>query len=115
MMPKRKGSVAKRSLPSDISRMIEEARFPVATTVSAGLTLLYWQIGTRIRVDILAHWRAEYGKHILVTLSHELMVQSGPGYSASNLPGTATFAAAFPTMETVALLGRQRQTRSVKS
>jgi len=107
MMPKRKGSVAKRSLPSDISRMIEEARFPVATTVSAGLTLLYWQIGTRIRVDILAHRRAEYGKQILVTLSQGLLPAFGRGFGEKNLRRMVQFAEAFPDQEIVAALLRQ--------
>ena len=107
MTPKRKGSVVKRSLLSDISSMIEEARSAVALTVNAGLTLLYWQIGTRIHEDILAHRRAEHGKQILVTLSQELMAQFGPGYSASNLSRMVTFAEAFPSREILASLLRQ--------
>ena len=107
MTPKRKGPVVKRSLLNDISRMIEEARSAVAVTVNAGLTILYWQIGRRIRKDILAHQRAEYGKQILVTLSQELMAEFGPGFSASNLSRMVTFAEAFPDKEIVASLIRQ--------
>jgi hypothetical protein len=32
--------------------------------VNAGLTLLYWQIGQRIRTDVLQKKRAEYGEEI---------------------------------------------------
>lgn len=40
-------------LLGDIRRMIEDARSAVATAVNAGLTMLYWHIGKRIREDVL--------------------------------------------------------------
>src|SRR6266540_5871751 len=105
-MPKRKGLIGRPSLLNDISRMIEDARSAVARTVNAGLTILYWQIGTRIQEDILAHQRADYGKQILVTPSQELMAEFGPGYSASNLSRMVTFAEAFPEKEIVVSMMR---------
>ncbi len=59
-------------LIGDIRRLIETARHNVAVTVNAGLTILYWQIGSRIRQDILEEKRAEYGKEIVSTLSQQL-------------------------------------------
>ncbi len=59
-------------LTSDIRRLIETARHNVAVTVNAGLTLLYWQIGDRIRQHVLKKKRAEYGKEIVATLSRQL-------------------------------------------
>jgi len=41
------------NLIGDIRRLIATARHNVAVTVNAGLTILYWQIGNRIRQDIL--------------------------------------------------------------
>ena len=35
-------------LISDIRSLVETARQNVAVTVNAGLTILYWQIGSRI-------------------------------------------------------------------
>lgn len=40
-------------LVGDIRSLIETARHNVAVMVNAGLTILYWQIGNRIRQDIL--------------------------------------------------------------
>ena len=57
------------NLIGDIRRFIETARQNVAVTVNAGLTILYWQIGSRIRQDILKEKKAEYGREIVVTLS----------------------------------------------
>ena len=59
-------------LIGDIRSLIETARHNVAVTVNAGLTILYWQIGSRIRQDILKEKRAEYGREIVVTLSRQL-------------------------------------------
>ena len=65
-----------KSISSDlignIRSLIETARQNVAITVNAGLTVLYWQIGSRIRQDILKEKRAEYGKEIVATLSRQL-------------------------------------------
>ena len=48
-------------LIEDIRQMIGEARRSVATTVNAGLTLLYWRIGKRIVDEVLGKERAAYG------------------------------------------------------
>ncbi|MBP9077454.1 MAG: hypothetical protein KBG02_11380 [Haliscomenobacter sp.] len=46
--------------------MIEEARTAVSQTLHVGLTLMYWNIGKRIRQDILENERAEYGASIVL-------------------------------------------------
>jgi Protein of unknown function (DUF1016). len=43
--------------------MIEETRATVAATVNAGLTILYWRVGKRIREEVLHCERAECGQH----------------------------------------------------
>ena len=70
------------NLIGDIRRFIETARQNVAVTVNAGLTILYWQIDSRIRQDILKEKRAEYGREIVVTLSRQLVKEFGNGFSA---------------------------------
>ena len=66
------------NLFSDIHRMIEDARSAVASAVNAGLTMLYWHIGRRIREDVLNEKRAQYGKEIVVTLSQQLEPRIAP-------------------------------------
>jgi predicted nuclease of restriction endonuclease-like (RecB) superfamily len=94
-------------LISDIRSLIETARHNVAVTVNAGLTILYWQIGDRIRQDILKKKRAEYGKEIVATLSQELTKEYGNGFSYSGLTRMVRFAEAFPDTQIVATLSRQ--------
>lgn len=73
-------------LIGDVRSLIETARQNVAVAVNAGLTILYWQIGSRIRQDILKEKRAEYGKEILATLSQELTKEYGNGFSYTAHP-----------------------------
>lgn len=83
-------------LLSELRGLILVARQQVAQTVNAGLTMLYWQLGTRIRKDILKEKRAEYGQEILQSLSAKLAAEFGRGYSARNLANMVRFAEVFP-------------------
>jgi DUF1016 N-terminal domain len=66
-------------LAADIRAFIEAARLRVAQTVNAELVLRNWQIGNRIRRDILQETRAEYGDQIVSTLSRQLTTEYGAG------------------------------------
>ncbi len=85
--PKRTGSQklrarAKKAQPSvpvtserlltDLRDLILAARQDVARAIDSGLVALYWQIGQRIRQNILQEERAEYGKAIVVSLVRQL-------------------------------------------
>lgn len=94
-------------LIGDIRSLIETARHNVAVTVNAGLTTLYWQIGNRIRQDILKEKRAEYGREIVVTLSRQLAVEYGRGFSKRNLFNMIRFTEVFPDERIVHALSAQ--------
>jgi len=94
-------------LISDIRSIIKTARHNVAVTVNAGLTLLYWQIGNRIRQDILKEKRADYGEKIISTLSIQLVKEFGNGFSRPNLFRMVRFAEVFPDGKIVSTLSRQ--------
>ena len=94
-------------LIGDISKLIETAKHNVAVTVNAGLTILYWQIGNRIRQDILKEKRARYGEETLPTLSAKLVPEFGNGFSVRNLSRMVRFAEVFPEGKIVSTLSRQ--------
>ena len=94
-------------LIGDIRRLIEIARHNVAVTVNAGLTILYWQIGNRIRQDILKEKRADYGEEIISTLSIQLVEEFGNGFSRPNLFRMVRFAEVFPEGNIVSTLSIQ--------
>ena len=96
-----------KQLLSDIRNFIESAREQTAQVVNAGLVLLYWSIGNRIRRDILKQKRAEYGEEIVPTLSVQLETEYGRGFSRANLFNMIRFAEVFSDSKIVQTLSRQ--------
>ena len=68
---------------------------------------LHWQIGSRIRQDILKEKRADYGEEIISTLSRQLAVEYGRGFSRRNLFNMIRFAEVFPDERIVHALSAQ--------
>jgi hypothetical protein len=85
-----------RTLYTEIRSLIESTRGQVAQAVNSGLVLMYWQIGMLIRKNVLGEERAEYGKQIVQTLSAQLILEYGEGFSERNLAYMVRFAETFP-------------------
>ena len=75
--------------------------------IDSGLVTLYWQVGRRIRQDILQEKRAEYGEEIVATLSRQLAAEFGRVFEEKNLRRMIQFAEVFPDQEIVVSLTRQ--------
>jgi len=71
------------------------------------MVLLYWDIGERIRTEILFDERAEYGKRVVTALSDQLSRQYGPGFTRTNLFNMIRFAEVFPDRSIVHSLSGQ--------
>ena len=89
---------------TDLRAMITGAQTRVAVAVNRELVLLYWDLGHRIRVEILREERAEYGERIVATLSHQLTEEFGKGYTRSNLVRMMQLAELFPDRSIVQTL-----------
>ena len=63
------------SLFADIRSMVHSARRQAAQAINVSMVALYWQIGERIKREVLGDKRAAYGKKILATLSQELTTE----------------------------------------
>lgn len=98
---------AATGLLSEVRELIISARQSVARTVNAGMTFLYWQVGNRIRREILKEKRAEYGAEIVVTLSRQLEEEFGQGFGEKNLRRMVQFAELFQSQKIVVALLRQ--------
>ena len=101
------GGTLEKQLLADIRTLIEQARATVAVAVNAGLTMLYWQIGKRLREEVLKGRRAEYGEKIVSALSRQLTAQFGSGFGRRNLFHMIRFAEVFPDLEIVSALRAQ--------
>lgn len=104
---KHKPSTTATALIDDLRNMIEKTRQSVASAVNAGLTLLYWHVGNRIRMEILQEERAGYGKEIVVTLSRQLVIDYGNGFSDKNLRRMIQFSETFSDEQIVVSLIRK--------
>ncbi|MGO8749537.1 MAG: PDDEXK nuclease domain-containing protein [Thermoguttaceae bacterium] len=94
-------------LLSDIRGLIEQARRQVARTVNSAMVGLYWNIGKRIREDVLHEQRAGYGEEVVQTVSAQLALEYGRGFGRTNLFYMVQFAEAFPDVEIVQTLSGQ--------
>jgi predicted nuclease of restriction endonuclease-like (RecB) superfamily len=95
------------SVLAEVRGFILEARQQTARMVNAGLTLLYWRVGDRIRREILGEERAEYGAEIVSALGRQLEQEFGRGFAEKNLRRMVQFAEVFPDREIVVSLIRQ--------
>ncbi|MDR0982492.1 MAG: PDDEXK nuclease domain-containing protein [Culturomica sp.] len=67
-------------LYNDVCSLIENTRQRLATTINAEACMLHWQIGKRIKEDVLFNKRAEYGKQIIKNLAVALVEKYGKGW-----------------------------------
>jgi predicted nuclease of restriction endonuclease-like (RecB) superfamily len=83
----------------DIRSLIDAARQRASAAVNAELTMLYWQVGTRVRAQALQGKRAEYGQQLIAGLAKELALAYGRGWGEQNLRHCLQLAQSFPDQE----------------
>lgn len=96
-----------KGLLTDVRELILTTRQTVAQGVNSALVLLYWNIGQRIRTDILQEKRAGYGEKIVSALSAQLTAEFGRGFGARSLFRMIRFAEVFPEAGIVSALRTQ--------
>lgn len=74
-----------QNLYADVCHIIDETRTRVAVYVNAEVCMTNWQVGKRIKEDVLYNKRAEYGKQIVKNLSVRLTERYGKGWSEKTL------------------------------
>jgi predicted nuclease of restriction endonuclease-like (RecB) superfamily len=99
--------VAPETLLQDLRALIAASRQDVARSVNSALVVLYWNVGQRIRQDILKERRAGYGQRIVHALSAGLTAEYGDGFSRPNLFRMIRLAEVFPDSAIVSTLSRQ--------
>lgn len=73
------------ALFEDVSTLIASARARAAASVNAELTMLYWQVGRRVREEVLGGERAGYGQQLVSALARRLKSEYGQGWSEQQL------------------------------
>jgi len=95
------------ALLGDIRSLVESTRIRVAVGVNAEMVLLYWDIGERIRKEILGDERAAYGRQVVSMVSDQLSTRYGRGFTKTNLFHMIRFTETFPDRQKVYTLCRQ--------
>jgi len=95
------------SLLKDVCQLIEQARQSTARAVNSAMVMLYWNVGERIRRDILKEQRAEYGAEIVPALSTQLTQHYGSGFGKRNLFRMIQFAELFANQNILSALSKQ--------
>ena len=103
------------NLFADIKALIEQSKQQIAVVVNSTISMLYWEVGSRINIDILQSKRAAYGQEILKQLSTKLTEQFGKGWSEKHLRHCLRFAETFPDVQIVSALQRQLTWTHIKS
>lgn len=95
------------SLHGELREVLLAARARIAQAANSGLTLAYWEIGTRIRKEVLRERRASYGHTVVQSLARSLTAEFGPGFGRRNLFNMVKFAEYFTDRPMVQTLSAQ--------
>ena len=99
----------------DVRELINGARARTSVAVNAELTLLYWHIGQRIRIDVLNGERGEYGRHVLARLARKLTIEYGRGWSEQQLRHCMRLAEIYPDEPILSAVRRELSWTQIKT
>lgn len=99
--------ISSSNLISEIKHLIESAKHRVAYKANSELVLLYWNIGKQLENAILQTDRAEYGEQIVATVSRQLAMEYGRGFSKAAIFRMIQFYKLYQQQEIVAILSQQ--------
>ena len=89
------------ALVGELRRLIEASRSTAARALNSELVWLYWQVGYRLRQDVVGDGRGAYGEQVVASVASALSDEYGRGFSKRNLHHMLRFAEVFPDPEIV--------------
>lgn len=85
-----------------IETLVNKSKTELMTSINKVMTVTYWNIGRYIvEFEQDGNAKAKYGKGLLSTISKELTLRLGKGYSRPNLNSMRKFYLAYPNCQTV--------------
>ncbi|EDN69237.1 protein containing DUF1016 [Beggiatoa sp. PS] len=92
--------IINQSFFQDIKNILQQSRQKAYVAVNSAMVEAYWQIGKRIvEEEQVGKQRADYGSFLIKSLSKELSVEFGKGFSVANLKNFRQFYLTFPDFE----------------
>jgi DUF1016 N-terminal domain len=98
---------APAELLKELRELILAGREGVAQAVNSGQVVLYWQVGQRLRTEVIGTKRAGYGERIIAAVAARLTAEFGRGFTDKNLRHMIRFTEAFSDREIVYAMSRQ--------
>ena len=80
-----------------VCHIIDEARQQVAIYVDAALTMTHWHVGAYVSSQLQAAEASKYGQKIVATVSQQLTLRYGRGYTYTALTRMVKVAMPIPT------------------
>ncbi len=102
-------------LIKDLRGFIDAARQRVAQQVNAELSQLYWHVGQRLLQEALGGERAEYGKQVVASVSRQLTLEYGKGWSEKQLWHCLRVAESFPDEAILSAVWRELSWTHIKT
>lgn len=102
------------NLITDLVEIIESRKQSMYRQINSGIVLTFWEVGKRVNEEILKNERAEYGKQISATVSHQLQTLYGRSFGHSNLKRMIKFAREFSDVKIVTTLSQQLSWSHIK-
>ena len=78
-----------------IASLIDDAKAGLALTVNSAMTVLYWDIGRAIDVDLLKGEKPEYGDNSIASLANSLRAKYGKVLTEQIYFGQSNFISNF--------------------
>lgn len=100
-------ATSSEELAQELRALIDATRGRVARTVNSELVLLHWQIGRRLRDEVVGDDRAAYGERVVADVAKSLSEEFGRGFGKRSLYRMMRFAEVFPDPEIVTALRTQ--------
>ena len=95
------------ALVGELRGLIEQSRAAAARTINSELVWLYWQVGHRLRREVVGEGRAAYGEQVVAAVAAALSAEYGRGFGKRSLYRMIRFAEVFPDPEIVTALRSQ--------
>src|SRR5262245_47237678 len=95
------------ALIADLRLLIEESRGRVARAIEGAIVWLYWQVGARLRREVVGDGRAAYGEQVVAAVADDLSAAYGRGFGKRSLYRMMRFAETFPDPSIVTALRSQ--------
>ncbi len=101
------GIVIGSSLMADLRKLIRSAQSRAAVSLNAEAVMLYWSIGSRIKVDLMKNHRAGYGERVQKTVSEKLTAEFGSGWGLRKIQHCVRSADVFSKEQIVSAVRSQ--------